>query len=70
MRRSFALLEHAVGALARRPGKTLALVLSLALVSGMLASILFVHDALEREAASLVRSMPELTVQSIRGGRP
>jgi ABC-type lipoprotein release transport system permease subunit len=70
MRRSFALLEHAVGALARRPGKTLALVLSLALVSGMLASILFVHDALEREAASLVRSMPELTVQAIRGGRP
>src|SRR5690606_33330762 len=32
--------------------------------------ILFVHGALEHESAALVRAMPELTVQAIRGGRP
>jgi ABC-type lipoprotein release transport system permease subunit len=70
VRRALAILDYAAGALGRRPGKSLALVVGLAIVTGMLASILFVHGAIERESAALVRSMPELTVQLLRGGRP
>lgn len=70
MRKTLALFEYAIGALARRPGKAVALVAGIALVTGLLASILSLHAALEREAGALADAMPELTVQAMQGGRP
>jgi ABC-type lipoprotein release transport system permease subunit len=70
MRRQLALLEHALGALRRRAGKSAALTFGLAFVVALFSATLFLTDALEREHALGAERMPDLTVQRLVAGRP
>ncbi len=70
MRRQLALLDHAMGALARRAGRNAAITVGLALVVALFASVLFVTDALRRELALGIDGAPDVTVQTLVGGRP
>lgn len=70
MKRQRALLEYALGALARRPGRSVALAVGLALVTGLYASALFLTDSLRAEVESAAAGVPDLTVQAMAGGRP
>jgi len=68
--RSLALLEHALGALARRRLRSLTLVVGIAFATGLYAAVLFVTGSLRREFAVSARTMPDLTVQRLVAGRP
>ena len=70
MKRQWALLDYALGAIRRRRGRNLAIVLGLAFVVGLFASVLFLTDAIRREWSLSLDATPELTVQGIVAGRP
>lgn len=63
------LLDFALGSLARRKGKNLALTGVYALTVGALASVLFLTYALRTEAALVLRDAPEVVVQRMVAGR-
>jgi ABC-type lipoprotein release transport system permease subunit len=70
MRKQLALLDFAMGSLARRRGKSLALVCGLAFVVALFSSALMLTDALRREYELTADQMPDLTVQRLMAGRP
>ncbi len=70
MKRALALLDHALGAMGRRAGRSASIALALALVVALASSTLFVADALAAEHAALVATMPDLSVQRLVAGRP
>ena len=70
LRRIAALAGFALGAIARRRGKNIAVALALALVTAAFASVLALTDALRAEARHEMAQMPDITVSSLRGGRP
>lgn len=70
MRRQRALLVYALGALGRRGGRNGAIVVGLALVVGLYASVTFLTDALRHEFSLGVDAAPDLTVQRVIAGRP
>jgi ABC-type lipoprotein release transport system permease subunit len=70
MKRQLALLDYALGALRRRAGRNASIVVGMALVVGLFASVLFLTDGLRREFALGVEGAPDLTVQALAGGRP
>lgn len=63
------LLDFTLSSLARRRGKSVALLLVYALVVAALASVLFFTQALRREARLVLRGAPELIVQRLAAGR-
>jgi len=70
MRRLLAVLDFALGATRRRLGRNVAIAAGLAFVVGLVASVLLLTSALQREFALGVESTPDLTVQHVVGGRP
>ncbi|HJK99627.1 MAG TPA: hypothetical protein RMF84_20535, partial [Polyangiaceae bacterium LLY-WYZ-14_1] len=70
MRRQRAILAFALGSLARRGGKNLAVGAGLAFVTTLLASVLLVTGALQAEHAAARGSLPDLIVQRTVAGRP
>lgn len=70
MKRQLALLDHALGGLRRRRGKSAALAAGLALVVGLFGAVLLLTDALRREYELSADRMPDLTVQQLVAGRP
>lgn len=70
MRRSLALLGHALGALSRRRGRNAAIVVGLSAVVALFSSTLFLSEALRAEYRRLAQGMPDLTVQRLVAGRP
>ena len=65
-----ALLVFALGSLQRRRGRSISLFVSLAFVSFLIASLLFVSSGLRAEYQDGTAAMPDLTVQRLVGGRP
>lgn len=63
------ILDFALASLARRKGRTLALLLVYTLVIFLLASLVFFVQALKREAALLLSGAPEMVVQRVAAGR-
>ncbi len=63
------LLDFTLSSLARRKGKSLAILLVYTLVVFLLGSVLFFTHALRREAAVLLRDAPALTVHLLSAGR-
>lgn len=70
MRRALALVDHALGAIARRRARALSLALATALATFACAAALFVTGALREESLRGLDAMPDLTVSRLRGGRP
>ncbi len=70
MKRQLSILDYALGALRRRAARNAAIVVGMALVVGLYASVLFATDALRRELSLGIEATPDLTVQQIVGGRP
>ena len=70
MRRSLALLHHALGAIVRRRGRNAAITVGLAAVVALFSSTLFLSEALRAEYRALAAGMPDLTVQRLVAGRP
>jgi ABC-type lipoprotein release transport system permease subunit len=70
MKRRLALLDYALGALRRRTGRNVSIVVGMALVVGLFASVLFLTDAIRREFALGIDGTPDLTVQVLAAGRP
>jgi ABC-type lipoprotein release transport system permease subunit len=70
MKRQLALIRFALGSAHRRAGRTLSLVVALALVTFSYASVLFLTEALRREFRLAAKALPDLTVQSLVAGRP
>jgi ABC-type lipoprotein release transport system permease subunit len=62
-------LDFTLSSLARRRGKSLALVLVYALVVFAVASVLLLAQALRREARATLRGAPQLLVQRVVAGR-
>jgi ABC-type lipoprotein release transport system permease subunit len=69
LERQRCLLDFALSSLARRKGKNVALVLVYALVVFSVASVVFLTQALRREARLVLRDAPELLVQRTSAGR-
>jgi len=69
-RSHLALLAFAWGALARRPGRTVALLGAVAMVVTLLAAVLFATSALRGEAERGRQTQPDVVVQRLTGGRP
>lgn len=69
-RRQLALLDHALGSLARRGLRSVTLAIGIAFATGLYAAVLFVTDSLRHEFASGARTLPDLTVQRLVAGRP
>jgi lipoprotein-releasing system permease protein len=69
-RSHLALLSFAWGALARRPGRTVALLGAVAMVVTLLAAVLFATSALRSEAERGRQTQPDVVVQKLAGGRP
>lgn len=63
------ILDFTLSSLARRRGKNVALLVVYTFVIFLLASVLFVADALKREAALILADAPEVTVQRLVAGR-
>jgi hypothetical protein len=63
------LLDHALGSLARRRGRNLALLAVYTSLVFLLASVTLYASALRGEAAVLLKDAPEVTVQRLLGGR-
>jgi ABC-type lipoprotein release transport system permease subunit len=68
--RSGSLLAHALGAVARRGRKSLALGGGLAFAVALLAAVLFMTDALRAETERARAAQPDVVVQRLVGGRP
>lgn len=70
VRRQLALLDYALGGLGRRRLRSVTLALGLAFAVGLYAAVLFVTDSLRHEFEVGARTLPDLTVQRLVGGRP
>ena len=69
LRRQRYLLDYSLGAMARRPGKHLALLLVYTLIVFLLASVMLFTHSLQREARLVLAESPELIVQRMVAGR-
>ena len=69
MQRHLKILQFALIGLARRKGKNLAILLVYTLTVALLASVLLLSHALQREAQALLEAAPELVVQHTLAGR-
>jgi ABC-type lipoprotein release transport system permease subunit len=69
-RSHLALLSFAWSALARRPGRTVALLGAVAMAVTLLAAVLFATTALRGEAERGRQTQPDVVVQRLQGGRP
>ena len=69
-RSHLALLAFAWGALARRPGRTVALLGAVGMVVTLLSAVLFATSALRGEAERGRQTQPDVVVQHLAGGRP
>jgi ABC-type lipoprotein release transport system permease subunit len=63
------ILEFALSSLLRRKFRNSMIVLAYSLNVFLLFSILFLTDALQNEAAQILKGSPELIVQKLKGGR-
>jgi len=63
------ILDFTLSSLGRRKGKNIALIIVYTFVIFLLASVLFLADALKREAAAILQDTPEITVQRLVAGR-
>jgi len=63
------ILDFTLSSLLRRKGKNLSLFAVYALVVFMLASAMFLTQAMKREAALVLKDAPEMIVQRLLGGR-
>ena len=64
------MLAYALGTLARRRAKAIALVGGLALAVALVAAVLFLADALKGEAERARSAIPDVVVQRLVAGRP
>jgi len=62
-------MDYTLSALWRRRGRNLSLLVVYSLVIFLLASVLFLAGALQKEAETVLKDSPELIVQRIVGGR-
>jgi ABC-type lipoprotein release transport system permease subunit len=69
LRRQRYLLEYSLSAMARRPGKHLALLLVYTLIVFLLASVMLFTHSLQRETRLVLAGSPELIVQRLVAGR-
>ncbi len=69
VRRQRYLLEYSLSAMARRPGKHLALLLVYTLIVFLLASVMLFTHSLQRETRLVLAGSPELIVQRLVAGR-
>ena len=69
LRRQRYLLDYSLSSLARRPGKSLGLLLVYGLVVFLLASVLLFTQALRHEAEQTLAGAPELILQRLVAGR-
>ncbi len=69
MGRHLKILEYALASVARRRGKSAAIVSVFVLAVTILASILFLTRSLKAEAASVLLGAPDVIVQRVMGGR-
>jgi lipoprotein-releasing system permease protein len=67
--RALRILEYALASLLRRPGKTCAILLVYTLMIMVLASVLFLTQALKTEATTMLADGPQLIVQQTLAGR-
>ncbi len=63
------ILDFTLSSLGRRKGKNIALVIVYTFVLFLLASVLFLTDALKKEAALILQDAPEMMVQRLVAGR-
>ncbi len=63
------ILDFTLSSLGRRKGKNIALVLVYTFVIFLLASVLFLTDALKKEASLILQDSPDITVQRLVAGR-
>jgi ABC-type lipoprotein release transport system permease subunit len=63
------ILDFTLSSLGRRKGKNIALVIVYTFVIFLLASVLFLADALKKEAALILQDSPDITVQRLVAGR-
>jgi hypothetical protein len=63
------ILDFTLSSLGRRKGKNIALIAVYTFVIFQLASVLFLADALKREATLILQDTPEMTVQRLVAGR-
>jgi len=70
MKRHLALISFAFGSAGRRAGRTLSIAFALALVTFCFSSVLFLTEALRREARLGAAALPDLTIQILAAGRP
>jgi len=66
---SLRILEYALASLLRRPGKNLAILVVYTLMIAVLASVLFLTQALKKEAVEMLDDGPQLIVQKTMAGR-
>lgn len=69
MKRHVKILEHALGSVLRKRGKTVSTAAALVLVVTILASVLFLTHSLRREADALLQGAPAVVVQRLLAGR-
>ncbi len=70
MRRHTALFRFALGACSRRAGRTASMMVGLAFITWLFASVVFLTDALRHEARLGIGELPDLMVQRTVAGRP
>jgi ABC-type lipoprotein release transport system permease subunit len=70
VRRVASLAAYAMGAMGRRRAKTFAFGGALALAVALVASVLFLTDALRAESDRAREAMPDVTVERLVAGRP
>jgi len=70
VRRQIALLRFALGSLARRRVRNLAVGFGLTFIAWYLASVFFMVDALRHEYRAGTDQLPDITVQRLVAGRP
>lgn len=63
------ILDFTLSSLGRRKGKNVALIIVYTFVIFLLASVLFLADALKKEAAQILQDAPQMTVQRLVAGR-
>jgi len=63
------IIDFTLAALLRRKGKNAALLISYTLIVALLASVMFLTQALRREAGLVLQDAPEMVVQKLVAGR-
>jgi hypothetical protein len=70
MKAHVARFRFALGACSRRSGRTAAMMVGLAFITALFASVVFLTDALRHEARLGIGELPDLMVQRTVAGRP